>query len=615
MAKAEGFKNKITKAQEDLFKSIESEKLKKKALSEKIVNELSKLEKANVRTLNSLNKEYTEQCNSNKEKLQIFVDTIEQLNSELQTTLEEYDIYCKEHDELAVLKEEQKQQLNVAKNKFKREIQDINIKIDRIEKELKDVLETRAEEFNVELTTYKSKVIEFEKRKRFEVSKIQNNTIKEYDELQKLLLQENKKSEIKSINKKIKQIRLSGLVEEKECVFRHLAEQRQFELDFAKYEYDHKCENSKIEKEYYQKIEDTKFDRAVIEFNFKKYNISSDNEVVHMFNENEKQSKLDHNAKVEDLHKLINERTLEQLSFEQEKADTEAEVTKYIYKSIEENENKQTEKLMENAGKEMALISKDIALLQKNLNMTVTFYVSNIITLYTNYFKNHVLKEETFVNSLLVNNVKGAFLQGNTYDDYLVQIKEIFETFRNAEEEYLESFTSYITMTLNNFIDQIESFVNTIKLLENNINEVSNKYHESIANVLALATSRGVSYAENIRNKAKEEVNAKEYDNKVLFEERTKQSLAEKDEIMKEFEQRELEIKAVRAEQELEFNAEYASLESARDAEKQNIEAKSNGNIDEFTAAYDAKVKGITVRFDEENKSTEKQYKQKIGLL
>ena len=145
--------------------------------------------------------------------------------------------------------------------------------------------------------------------------------------------EENKKSEIKSINKKIKQIRLSGLVEEKECVFRHLAEQKQFELDFAKYEYDHKCANSKIEKEYYQKIEDTKFDRSVIEFNFKKYNISSDNEVVHMFNENEKQSKLDHNAKVEDLYKLINERTLEQLAFEHEKADTEAEVTKNIYKN------------------------------------------------------------------------------------------------------------------------------------------------------------------------------------------------------------------------------------------------------------------------------------------
>ena len=60
MAKAEGFKNKITKAQEDLFKAIDVEKGKKKVLSEKIVLELSKIEKANVRTLSSLNKEYIE---------------------------------------------------------------------------------------------------------------------------------------------------------------------------------------------------------------------------------------------------------------------------------------------------------------------------------------------------------------------------------------------------------------------------------------------------------------------------------------------------------------------------------------------------------------------------
>ena len=143
----------------------------------------------------------------------------------------------------------------------------------------------------------------------------------------------------------------------------------------------------------------------------------------------------------------------------------------------------------------------------------------------------------------------------------------------------------------------------------------SNKYHQSIANVLALATAKGVSHVENIKNKAKEEINAKEYDNKVLFEERTKQSFAEKEIIMKEFNQRELEIKSIRTEQEKEFKVEYASLESARDVEKQNIEANYNSKISEFTSTYDAKVKSIIARFDEENKTTDKQYKQKIGLL
>lgn len=615
MAKAEGFKNKITKAQEELFKAIDTEKAKKKALSEKIVQELSKQDKANVRTLNALNKEYLEECNNNKEKLQMFADTINQLNEELTQTVEDYNKYREEHDELAILTEKNEEAKATAKNKFKREIQDINIKIDKIDKELKETLETRSEDFNEELTTYKSKIIEFDKKKRFEVTKIQNNTIKEYDELQKLLLQENKKSEIKSINKKIKQIRLAGLMEEKECVFRHLAEQKQFELDFAKYEYEYKCQNINLEKEFNTRIEETKFDRSVTEYNFKKNCISSDNEVVHNFNENDKQLKLDHNAKVEDLHKVINDRTLEQLAFEYEKADSEANVTKNIYQSIENSENKQAAKLIDFANKELVLINKDVTLFQKNLNMTATFYVQNIIALYTNYFKKFIQKEEIFVNTLLVNNVKGAFLQGNTYDEYAAQIKEIFETFRNNEEEFLETFSTYVTISLNNLIDQIETFAKTINALNDNINEIMVNYHDSISKVLNSASENGFVFVEAIKNKAKEEVGAKEYDNKELFAQRNQITSKEKESVMVEFEEREKAIKEIEENQAIEFNLEYQDLEKAKKDAIQEIENKAASEISGFTGEYEAKVKGIVIRFDEENKAVEKQYKQKMVLL
>ena len=63
MAKAGEFKNKITKAQEELFKALENEQTKRNSTSSKIIQELSKANKANVKTLNSLNKEYLETCN------------------------------------------------------------------------------------------------------------------------------------------------------------------------------------------------------------------------------------------------------------------------------------------------------------------------------------------------------------------------------------------------------------------------------------------------------------------------------------------------------------------------------------------------------------------------
>ena len=73
MAKAEGFKNKIIKAQEDLFKALETEKEKKNGLFTKLVAELAKQNKANVKSLNSLNKEYVELCKQNTNSLNEFI--------------------------------------------------------------------------------------------------------------------------------------------------------------------------------------------------------------------------------------------------------------------------------------------------------------------------------------------------------------------------------------------------------------------------------------------------------------------------------------------------------------------------------------------------------------
>ena len=52
-----------------------------------------------------------------------------------------------------------------------------------------------------------------------------------------------------------------------------------------------------------------------------------------------------------------------------------------------------------------------------------------------------------------------------------------------------------------------------------------------------------------------------------------------------------------------------------RDIQKKSIGNKAKEEINEYSNAYDAKVKAIISRFDEENKNTDKQYKQKIGLL
>lgn len=615
MAKVEGFKNKITKAQEDLFKSLETEKEKKKALSDKIVQELSKQEKANVKTLNSLNKEYLEECSNNEKQLQLFIEEIQKLNEELVVVNDDFQKHYQEYDGLAVLKEENEASVVTSKNKFKREIQDINIKIDRIDKELKETLETRTNEYDNECNTFKSKVIEYDKRKKFDISKIQTNTIKEYDNLQKLLLKENKKSEIKNINKKIKQIRYAGLIEEKECIFRYLAEQRQYELDFAKYEYEYKCENSKLQLDFLTKIEDTKFDRSMIEFNYKKNSNKNENDLIHTFNEEDKQYKLDYNNRLSSLYNDINEKITNQYNFEKEKNAKETELVKRIYQDIESNDTNQAEKLFELTNKELALINKDTLLFKKNITMTVTFYIQNIVSTYTHYFKTYLKKEEVYVNSLIINSMKGSFLQGNDYDQYIEKVKEIFTKFIENEENYINLFNEYLQNTLNNLIANIEGFANQICELNNLINKTTLEYHQSINVVLKEAKENGCNYIDEINNKKVAEININEENNKSLYDKRFALINETTENYNEEFMNREIQVKKIEDEQSEQYNVEYAEIDKNKNDVKTEINNKYNVEVTQYLAEYNEKIQIINAKYDEENKKVEHQYKVKMGLL
>lgn len=615
MAKVEVFKNRLTKAQEELVKALDAEKAKKKVLSEKIVQELSKLDKANVRTLNSLNKQYLDECSNNDNKINEFITELNSLNEELQSSISTYEEHYTNFNEEVALNKESERLINTAKTKFKREMQDINIKIDRIEKELKETLETRNNDFEEEYTNFKNKTIEFEKRKRFEVNKIQNNTIKEYDALQKLLLQENKKSEIKSINKKIKQIRYNGLIEEKECTLKYLAEQKQFELEYAKSVYDFKCETCKLDKDINNRIEETKFDRSMIEFNFKKKSNKNETDVKHAFNESDKQYKLDYNLNVENLYKAINEKTNAKNSFEKERINTETDVIKNIYFEIEGNDIKQTAKFLENNNKELSLISKDVALIQKNINYTISFYIQNIINLYTKQFKAYMAHEEEFVKFLLINDVKGAFLQGNTYEEFIKPIQDLFVAFRENEENYIQSFTDYLNNAMNNLIQQVEIFALTINQLNDNINNVINEYHNNIAKVLADAKQKGFVFADNLKTKALDEVNIKENEHNNFINKKFEELAVQKEKVIAEFNNRELAVKSVEVNLEGEYETEYASLEKVKNDAISVIDVKYNNEVSALLVEYDNKVKAINLKYEEENKAIEKQYKVKIGLL
>lgn len=615
MAKAGEFKNKITKAQEELFKALENEQTKRNSTSSKIIQELSKANKANVKTLNSLNKEYLETCNNNKLELNNYIEKIKLINEDLLKEIDEF----KESYNFDSEKEKHIARKDRAcaplRTKFKREIHDINIKINRIDQELKETLETRNNENDQENVNYKNKIIEFDKKKRHEVNKIQSNTIKEYDELQKRLLVENKRSEIKNINKQIKEIRRNGLIDEKDCIFRNLEDQKQYELEHVKYLLDYKNENTKLEKEYNIRIEETKFNKSMIEFNYKKEFDKCDNDAIHNLNEACKQLQYKHSKNKSDLYSNIYNENINQFNYERKRNDDELNVVKNIYLSIENMDNKQIDKYLELNNKELNSIENELSLFEKNIVLTLNFYLQNLINSYKSYFKDLLTKEESFINNLLINTVQGDFLNGKNCDSYIPQIVSLFNVFREQEEKAVVLFEEDLNNLLNNLILQVNEFVNKVKELNNKVNEQVINYNNSIRNILQVAKEEGNSFIENIINNINNEVANRENENNKLFEERKQAISLENEEIEKEFASRENEVKQQEQVLEEQYKVKYDELVKVKDDAIVLINQKYDQSYLNNQNEYDEKVKYINNKFNEEFSKLEKEYKVKIGLL
>lgn len=615
MAKAGEFKNKITKAQEELFKALENEQTKRNSTSSKIIQELSKANKANVKTLNSLNKEYLETCNNNKLELNNYIEKIKLINEDLLKEIDEF----KESYNFDSEKEKHIARKDRAcaplRTKFKREIHDINIKINRIDQELKETLDTRNNENDQENVNYKNKIIEFDKKKRHEVNKIQSNTIKEYDELQKRLLVENKRSEIKNINKQIKEIRRNGLIDEKDCIFRNLEDQKQYELEHVKYLLDYKNENIKLEKEYNIRIEETKFNKSMIEFNYKKEFDKCDNDAIHNLNEACKQLQYKHSKNKSDLYSNIYNENINQFNYERKRNDDELNVVKNIYLSIENMDNKQIDKYLELNNKELNSIENELSLFEKNIVLTLNFYLQNLINSYKSYFKDLLTKEESFINNLLINTVQGDFLNGKNCDSYIPQIVSLFNVFREQEEKAVVLFEEELTNLLNNLILQVNEFVNKVKELNNKVNEQVINYNNSIRNILQVAKEEGNSFIENIINNINNEVANRENENNKLFEERKQAISLENEEIEKEFASRENEVKQQEQVLEEQYKVKYDELVKVKDDAIVLINQKYDQSYLNNQNEYDEKVKYIINKFNEEFSKLEKEYKVKIGLL
>lgn len=240
-------------------------------------NELfAKIKKGNKESydvIKLIDKNYNEEIKKEKEQFEILKQNISAIEKELDGAIKNY------YDNYNIDVEEKK--LADSKEKgvtpkiliYRKETHDNNFKYDRILKEEKDVLKTKQDAYDDFEKTYKSRIFDLEKKKRYEINKEKATIIANSDDLQKKLLNTNSRKEIKDINQNIQSIRMQGLQKEKEIKLAYLQLINEENLKYEIEKNRLKNEIKTITKDYAIKKKEIEFEKKNINL---RYNIELD---------------------------------------------------------------------------------------------------------------------------------------------------------------------------------------------------------------------------------------------------------------------------------------------------------------------------------------------------
>ena len=219
------------------------------------------------------------------------------------------------------------------------------------------------------------------------------------------------------------------------------------------------------------------------------------------------------------------------------------------------------------------------------------------------------------MDSLVVNVVKGAFLNGNDYSEFVTKVEAVFNSFMEQEENILTSFSEYLNNALNNLLIQVQGFMDNVNKLNDQIIAIEANYHQSINAVLEEAKNKGIAFIENIKNETSNDIQNKVSENEQLFNSRCLEVKNTSDFIAKEFVDREAAIKVIEDEQQATYLKDFNEIMKVRDDAKVEIEANYVKFANEYLADHEDKVLGLNEKFVGLRNGVEKEYKIKMGLL
>ncbi len=611
----EQIKKQLNNLEAEFFVQLNESSEKRISDVQKIIQERLLYSQNNKVKLEQLNRDYLMHNENFTKALANLKLNIVDLEKELEAGLISFDNSFDKTAEIDKRMSLKEKTLQSIRNKYRRDLYEMNNKIEKVEKEKAEIIQDKQNKFDEEEKSFKQKVIDCEKKKKYEVQKIQNNTIKEYDELQKQLLIENNRKAIDALHKNIREIRRNGVINEKKVILNYFNDLQELDIAFDESKKSSIVNILEIENTYNIKIEDLKIDKKILEQTY--------------------QSKLDeYDYDVyEEVNKAEKEVLLSKLKFHETQCDKQDDALKQVITFKKNNQGivyKKTQNYFdENNRFDLTQFNNSLALLEVNNDyiskMPGKFiqYISGminitwelIVMLYQDYVNNLLANEKEILEAFTNIIPEHEIIQSFQVQEYQKKVDLLLKSYKINLDKKLSEFNNHFKGLLKQLLNQVEQTFGSLKELNSSINAMHVNYRTDLKNIFTASYNMAIDNLNSKNNAKMMEITTEEVDNNNISNINLNAVSVEKNKTNQYFIQENNIIEQLKKDNANRNLLELTELKASCDSCKtklqtQIIEAKNN-----LKDQLKISKKDIKLKYLKEKENTENEYKKQIDLL
>lgn len=420
----EALRETIEKYTVELINTINKEFEYAKEIDSTYINQLEDEFKNHNEILVSLESNFKTGIDKKQKQINILNDTIGNLRNQLELELKNFQPQHN-HEQLKERlmrgKESELSDFLLAK---KKEINDLNSKINALNKECLLILKEKDNAIAETEKNYKAKVLELERRMRLEVAKINDNILIPVPKAAGVVdieAEDNKFSK-----QAIKDIRIEGIndiAKKKTKYFEDIYKEHE---NFSKVRLQNDKDSKITREEYNQKTSALKFSLNKIKREIKKAEDSYNFDVYKNINSVKRDKLLEEKAIVNEYHLRIYQHSDTINRIEVNKNIHNENITKDILNVISEYDLIQLSKNHDNHEKQFNALNQTFINYYNYLIKIYDEFCNNIKVILESFWERHFDTQKIFIESLIIMNFASTTSNNISYNDYSNQIKQLY---------------------------------------------------------------------------------------------------------------------------------------------------------------------------------------------